>query len=78
MSVKEELEHLLKPQNPILPAPAIPSKRTLGGIQMALEAQRIYNPSLPSVPKPTTPTKPETLGTAANMDTEGRWGHPEK
>lgn len=77
MSMKEELKHLFTPEEPIVPKPPEPFKRTLGSIQLALQAQKIYDPSIPSVPKPMTPTKPEEHGTAAKLGTEGRWGKPE-
>lgn len=73
MSIREEIEHILKPEAPIIPKPSAPFKRTLGSIQIALEAQKIYNPSLPSVPKSPGQPTPEQ-GTAAKMGTEGRWG----
>ena len=77
MSIKDALQGILKPEAPLVPRAPAPFKRTLGDIHIALEAQRIYNPALPSIPKAPTPSKPEALGTAANLGTEGRWGKPE-
>jgi hypothetical protein len=77
-SIKTELEQILKPP---APEPVVPktTKRTLGNIHVALEAQRIYNPAMPLIPKPTpAPSKPEDQGVAPKLGTDGRWGTPGK
>ncbi len=85
MSMKTEIEKLLKPAPPEVPKPAPPAapkapekgKRTLGNIYAALEAQRVYS-GAPSVQKPQAP--PANLqgqGTAASLGTSGAWGKAE-
>jgi hypothetical protein len=84
MSVKEELEHLMKtnapapePIKPEISKPVAKPKRTLGNIYVALEAQRIYNPGMPSVPSP-APANTFEKGITPALDTSGAWGQPEK
>ena len=87
MSVKSELEKLLKPVEATAPKPAAPpaaklevkgkDRRTLGNIYAALEAQRVYS-GAPSVQKPQAP--PANLqgqGTAPALGTTGAWGKTE-
>lgn len=75
MSIKDELERIMKAE---LPKPAAPArkKRTLGDIYSTLEAQRIYTPGMPSIPKPPAapPANLQERGTAASIGTEGAWG----
>jgi hypothetical protein len=78
MSVKEALQGILKPDAAPTPKAPVSTKRTLGDIHVALEAQRVYNPSMPSVPKPPAMNNPQAQGTAPKLGTEGRWGNPEK
>lgn len=79
MSIKEELERILKPEIKLPPAPQ-KRKRTLGDIYSALEAQRVYNPQIPSVPKPiaAAPANEQERGTVQALDTTGRWNTEEK
>ncbi len=85
MSVKSEIERLLKPDPPKAPKPAAPptpkapekGRRTLGNVWAALEAQRVYS-GAPSVSKPQAP--PANLqgqGTAPSLGTSGAWGKAE-
>lgn len=72
-SIKAELEQILRPPSPEPVAPKT-TKRTLGNIHVALEAQRIYNPSMPSIPKPQpAPSKPEEQGVAPKMGMDSGW-----
>jgi hypothetical protein len=83
VNTKKALEGLLAaaPSAPKAPKPPEPPKapkpkgRTLGNIYAALEAQKIYNPSMPSVPKP-SPANASAQGLAPNLGTEGAWGKP--
>ncbi len=78
MSVKDELEHLMKPPEPVAPpkpAPPEKRKRTLGDIYVALEAQKIYDPNIPSVPAP-APANTFAKGVTPALDTSGAWGGP--
>lgn len=87
--IRTELESLLKPATVAEPAKQVRKKRTLGDIYTALEAQRIYNPGMPSVPRPPAASMPQQKpptaapanlaerGTAAALDMSGGWGKPE-
>ena len=75
MNIKSEMESIF---NAVKPAPPpAKKKRTLGDIYSALEAQRIWNPGLPSVPKP-APANQGERGTADALDTSGAWNKPER
>jgi hypothetical protein len=80
--IKQAVTGLLKPEPEIVKPPASEPgkpKRTLGDIFVALEAQKVYNPQLPSVQKPEAPpANTFGKGTAPAMDTEGAWGQPKK
>ncbi len=82
MDIKKAVEALVRPPSapppaPEPPKPVEPKGRTLGSIHVALEAQRIYNPSIPSVPKPAlAPSKPEDQGTAPGLGPAAGWGKP--
>ena len=53
-------------------------KRTLGSAYSAAEAQRLFNPSMPST-KPKAPTAAQmNAGTTSTMDLGGSWGTPER
>ena len=78
--IRDELSSLLgKPPAPPKP---VRKKRTLGNIYTALEAQRVFNPGMPSVPTPPVPLKPPSAapanlgnkGTATALDNSGPWG----
>lgn len=58
------------------PAPKKTNKRTVGSIDAAIEAQRIFNPDQPRVPNPKhAPAQFEDQGTSQNMDVEDTsWG----
>ena len=59
------------------PPKAIPIERprTLGDITMAMAAQKIYNPQMPSAPK--SPTKAMiNQGTGPALGMTGPWGQP--
>jgi hypothetical protein len=75
--IKGELESILKPK-PIAPPAPIRKKRTLGDIYTTLEAQRIFNPGMPSIPKPPSapPANQQDRGTAAALGMEEAWGQP--
>lgn len=51
--------------------------RTLGDINLATEAQRLFNPDMPSPPPKAAPANKQDLGTAAAADITGRWGQPQ-
>ncbi len=77
MSVKDDLTSLINSKK-IEIKPVERKKRTLGDIYVTIEAQKIYNPNLPSVPRPIAPpANQQKQGSAANIGTEGRWGKPE-
>ena len=49
--------------------------RSMGDVYAPAEAQRIFNPGMPSAAKPKAPTAAQMgAGTTAAMDTTGRWG----
>jgi hypothetical protein len=86
VSIKNAIEDMLKgdeaPRPEVKPlakpSPARP-KRTVGDIYVAMEAQKVYNPQMPSVPKPQAP--PANLnerGSSASLDTSGAWGKPKE
>jgi len=76
-NIKGELEYILR-SGPVAPPKPLRKKRTLGDIYTALEAQRVFNPGLPSIPKPPSapPANLAGKGTAPNMDNSGPWGGP--
>ena len=56
------------------PRPRIKEK-TLGDIGAIVEAQRLYNPQMPSVAKGPTAGQAD-IGVAGKLDTAGSWGKP--
>lgn len=51
--------------------------RTMGNVYAPAEAQRIFNPGMPSAQKPKAPPAAMVdTGSADSMDTTGRWGTP--
>ena len=60
------------------PAPVkVKRQRSLGDVSIALEAQRVYNPGLPSMPSPQpAPANTFQKGTTPAMDNTGAWGGP--
>jgi hypothetical protein len=74
VSIKDDLKKILEPPKPEkMTGPKAPKRRTLGDVYTALEAQRIYNPGMPSIPKP-APANLMDQGVAPNLGTEGAWG----
>lgn len=61
---------------PIAPKkPKVEETKELPDINLAIRAQKIYNPNMPGpIPKQNT----KIIGTAGNMDTNGAWGTPER
>ena len=74
--IRNELEHLIKPAEPVKAPVPVKKKRTLGDVYTALEAQRIFNPAIPSIAKPPmpAPANQQNIGTAPAMDMTGGWG----
>ena len=60
------------------PAPIkIKPKRSLGDVFVALEAQKVFNPNIPSIPSPVPPpANTFQKGTAPALDNTGAWGKP--
>jgi len=59
---------------PLAPPPMKIAK-TIGDIGAILEAQRIYNPNIPSVPSPKAPPQAQVdMGVASKSDMSGSWG----
>ena len=52
--------------------------RTLGSVELASDAQRLYNPDMPPAPPKAPTAAQQDLGTAPSADINGRWGIPEK
>jgi hypothetical protein len=63
-----------KEQPKIKPAMSKIYNRSLGNIYSAAEAQKIFNPQLPTVKAP--PAAQIDQGVASAMDTSGTWGRP--
>lgn len=60
------------------PAP-IPVKRQrgIGDVFTALQAQKVYNPNMPSIPNPQpAPANTFQKGVTPALDTGGAWGSP--
>ena len=60
--------------------PKVPTlPRTVGDVNVSAEAQRIFNPGMPSAPsKPKAPTAAQQdSGTSASIGTSGNWGKSE-
>jgi hypothetical protein len=53
-------------------------KRTMGDVYAMAEAQRIFNPGLPSAQPKGPNTSQMDMGTASTLDTSGSWGTPER
>lgn len=52
-------------------------KRSVGDVYVALEAQKVYNPDMPSVQKPQAPKNPMLdTGTSHNLGLDQGWGNP--
>lgn len=61
-----------------IPAPVvIKRKRGLGDVFVALQAQKVYNPNMPSIPSPQpAPANTFQKGVTPALDTGGAWGSP--
>jgi hypothetical protein len=70
------------PDSMIIPpavAPTVPQKRekTLGDMGAIIEAQRLYDPQMPSVPSVKPPNAAQAeAGQAGKTDMAGNWGKP--
>lgn len=74
--IKENPE--LSGEKPPVPIP-IKKPRTLGNVFVALEAQKIYFPQLPSIANPApAPANTFQKGVTPAMDSTGAWGQGEK
>ena len=60
------------------PPPLIKTKktRTIGSVYVALQSQKVYDPSTPTPPQP-APSNLQERGTVASVDSSGPWGQPE-